>query len=44
MLIPITQIVELAKMIGYDPKIVRQLLTKTHTLSDEIEEYFNTNK
>lgn len=35
---------ELAKMIGYDPKIVRQLLTKTHTLSDEIEEYFNTNK
>lgn len=35
---------DLAKMIGYDPKIVRQLLTKTHTLSGEIEEYFNTNK
>lgn len=34
----------IAQAIGYDAKVVRQLLTKTHTLSDEIEDYFNTNK
>lgn len=33
-----------AEAVGYDAKVVRQLLTKTHTLSDEIEDYFNTNK
>ena len=35
--------VELARDIGYDIKVVKQLLTKTHPLSDEIDDYFNHN-
>ena len=27
------------KSVGYDPKVIKQLLTKTHTLSKEIDEY-----
>lgn len=34
---------ELARDIGYDSKVVKQLLTKTHPLSDEIDDYFNHN-
>ncbi len=32
---------ELARDIGYDPKVVKQLLNKNHPLSDEIDDYFS---